>query len=98
LKPGLYRVSVQFKIDKKGKVTEVKARTNDSNAEIEEEAIRVVKKIPNMNPGVVDGKSIGVLYGLPINFKVPENKKKNKGYFLRALVSSLHLAYAIKKS
>lgn len=77
LKPGLYRVSVQFKIDKNGKVVDVKARTNNSDTKIEEEAIRIVSKIPRMNPGIVDGKSVGVIYGFPINFRIPEKEKNN---------------------
>lgn len=71
--PGKYRVAVQFKIDKGGNVADVKAR--GTATEIENEAIRVVKKLPKMTPGIQDGKTVGVLYGLPINFIIPEKKK-----------------------
>jgi hypothetical protein len=43
---------------------------------MEEEAIRVIKKLPRMNPGMFEGEYVNVLYGLPINFVVPEKKKK----------------------
>lgn len=73
LEPGKYRVAVQFKIDKAGYAVDVKAR--GTATEIENEAIRVVKKLPKMTPGIQDDKPIGVLYGLPINFIIPEKKK-----------------------
>ena len=67
LSPGSYRISVQFKIDKKGKVVNVRARSD--YPELEKEAIRVVKTIPKMEPGKQKGKNVGVLYSLPILFK-----------------------------
>lgn len=70
---GKYRVAVQFKIDKMGYVTGVKAR--GTATEIENEAIRVVKKLPKMTPGIQDGENVTVLYGLPINFIIPKTKK-----------------------
>jgi hypothetical protein len=70
LESGRYRVSVQFKIDNKGKVTNVQAR--GPSTELEAEAIRAVKTIPDLIPGEVDGQKVGVLYGLPINFIIAE--------------------------
>jgi len=67
LSPGSHRISVQFKIDKKGKVVNVRAKAD--YPELEEEAIRVVKSLPKMKPGKQKGKSVGVLYSLPILFK-----------------------------
>ena len=67
LSPGSYRISVQFKIDKKGKVVNVRARSE--YPELEKEAIRVVKSLPKMEPGKQKGKNVGVLYSLPILFR-----------------------------
>jgi hypothetical protein len=63
---GKQRVSVQFTIDKTGKIVNVRARA--PHQKLEEEAIRVIKSIPQMIPGQVGGKNVNVLYGLPIIF------------------------------
>ena len=63
---GKQRIFVQFKIDKNGEVTNVKARA--PHPDLEAEALRVVNKIPQMQPGEHRGKKVGVLYSLPILF------------------------------
>ena len=67
LSPGSYRISVQFKIDKNGKVVNVRAKAD--YPDLEKEAVRVVKTIPKMEPGKQKGKNVAVLYSLPILFK-----------------------------
>jgi len=74
LKPGIHRVFVSFKIDKTGKITNIKSRA--PNAALEKEAIRVMKKLPKLQPGQQKGKAVGVLYSLPITFE-KEKKKRN---------------------
>jgi protein TonB len=65
---GRQRISVQFKIDKKGNVVEVRARA--PHPKLEQEAMSVVRALPKMTPGKQRGKSVGVLYALPILFQV----------------------------
>ena len=67
---GRQRISVQFTIDKTGKVAEVRARA--PHPKLEAEAIRVVKMFPRMEPGEQKGEKVGVLYSLPIVFDVQE--------------------------
>jgi beta-lactamase regulating signal transducer with metallopeptidase domain len=67
---GRNRVSVQFKIDKNGNIIDVRARA--PHPELEKEAQRVIKTLPQMIPGQVDGEKVNVLYGLPINFVIQE--------------------------
>ena len=67
---GRQRISVQFKIDKNGKVANVRARA--PHPRLEQEAIRVIQSLPKMIPGKQRGKPVGVLYSLPILFKVEE--------------------------
>lgn len=80
LPPKIYRSAVQFKIDKEGNVVDVRARADIP--EIENEAVRVISNLPQMKPGKQRGKEVGVLYSLPIIFKVEPpkrvEKKKNK--------------------
>ncbi|HBC03491.1 MAG TPA: hypothetical protein DC015_04680, partial [Aequorivita sp.] len=76
LPPKVYRTSVQFKIDKEGKVVDVRARA--PHPEIEKEAVRVVSNLPQMQPGKQRGIAVGVLYSLPIIFKVEPPTKDEK--------------------
>ncbi len=68
LLPGTYKVFVSFKVDTKGKVTNIRSRA--PTKKIEKEAIKVMKKLPRMIPGQQKGKNVGVLYSLPITFKL----------------------------
>jgi len=74
LESGINKVYVLFKIDKDGKISEVKSRA--PHKKLEEEAIRVIKSLPKMAPGKQKGKSVGVKYALPIAFMV-EGKAQN---------------------
>ncbi|WP_310994309.1 M56 family metallopeptidase [Aequorivita marina] len=67
---GRQRIAVQFKIDKTGKVADVRARAN--HPKLEAEALRIVKMLPQMQPGEQKGEKVGVLYSLPIVFDVVE--------------------------
>jgi len=67
---GKQRISVQFKIDRTGMVTDVKARA--ASPGLQEEAIRVISSLPQMKPGLKEGKAVNVLYSLPIVFEISE--------------------------
>lgn len=65
---GRQRIAVQFKIDRNGKVVEVRARA--PHPRLEREAVSVVQSLPDMTPGMQRGKPVGVLYSLPIVFDI----------------------------
>ncbi len=65
---GKKRIVAQFKIDKNGDIKDIKIRA--PHPKLEEETSRVIKSIPKMVPGQVEGENVSVLYGLPINFVV----------------------------
>jgi len=65
---GITRVFVSFKIDKQGNVVSVRSRA--PHPALEKEASRVIKKLPHMLPGEQNGQPVGVLYSLPIIFKI----------------------------
>lgn len=67
---GRQRISVQFKIDRNGTVTNVRARA--AHLDLEAEAVRVVSSLPKMIPGKQKGQSVGVIYALPIVFEINE--------------------------
>ncbi len=68
LEPGKKRIYVQFKIDENGNLIETKARA--PHPKLKEEALRMLKKMPKLQPGEDKGKAVKVGYTLPISFEV----------------------------
>ncbi len=65
---GIQKINVQFKIDKNGQISEIKTRAPFQ--QLENEATRVVNKIPQMIPGKQRNEPVSVIYNLPIKFQV----------------------------
>ncbi len=65
---GVQRIYVEFQVDKQGEVKDIQTRA--PHPKLEEEAKRVVDKIPSMEPGKQRNEPVGVRYTLPIIFKV----------------------------
>lgn len=65
---SIQRIFVIFKIDKNGNITDIQARA--PHIQLQNEAIRVVKLLPQMTPGKQRGVPVGVKYSLPIAFKI----------------------------
>ncbi|MGB5418413.1 energy transducer TonB [Algibacter sp.] len=61
------RVSVVFVIDKNGYITGVRSRGPDKI--LQDEAERIIGKLPKMLPGKQRGKPVKVAYAVPIFFK-----------------------------
>jgi protein TonB len=61
---GRQKISTQFTIDKNGDVTDIKIR--GPHHALENEAKRVIHKIPKMEPGLQSNVPVGVIYTLPI--------------------------------
>lgn len=77
------RVLVQFVIDEYGQVGEILTRGPVQGSELEEEAKRIITKLPKLTPGRMAGNPIKVKYGVPITFKIPGKlpsnvRKKNR--------------------
>lgn len=63
------RVIVSFVIQKDGSVTNARiVRSVDS--ELDAEALRIVKAMPNWTPGTQDGKPVNVRYTIPVVFSL----------------------------
>ena len=65
---GVHRIYVSFKIEPSGKISIIGAR--GPHPKLEAEAIRVAKTLPEMQPGRQGGKAVGVIYSLPITFRI----------------------------
>jgi hypothetical protein len=68
LPDGRVRISMQFKINTFGYVVDITARA--PHPELEKEAIRVINALPKFEPGKQKGRTVNVLYSLPILFQV----------------------------
>jgi protein TonB len=66
-------VIVSFKIDEEGKVSDVTSLKSLGYG-CDEEAIRVVMRMPHWEPAKKGGKKIAVMYNLPIVFELPKQK------------------------
>ncbi|HET8753053.1 MAG TPA: energy transducer TonB [Salinimicrobium sp.] len=67
---GINRVNIQFRIEKSGDVTVIGVR--GPHPRLEQEARDVINSLPKMQPGKQRGKPVGVLYAMPITFKVQD--------------------------
>lgn len=65
------RVVVQFVVTKTGEVGEVRV-VRSKDPDLDREAVRVVKSLPNFIPGKQNGRPVNVWFTLPITFKLQE--------------------------
>lgn len=62
-------VYVQFVVSKTGNVSNVRV-VRGANLPMDAESVRVIKKMPDWTPAIVDGKPVNSYYNLPIKFKL----------------------------
>lgn len=63
------RVIVQFIVDEKGNLSDIKV-VKSAEPSLNAEAVRVVKSMPRWNPGMQNGKAVKVRYTLPVTFRL----------------------------
>ena len=61
---------VQFVIDKNGDVKDAKIARSTGCESIDNEAVRVVKSLPQFKPGRQRGQNVNVSFTIPINFQL----------------------------
>jgi len=65
-----YRTFVRFVVNEDGSISDIQLlRKSAEFKDLDEEAIRVVKSMPNWEPGKIGGKPVKVYFNLPIIFK-----------------------------
>lgn len=64
LKSGLHKINVSFIISINGEIVNIIAEGN--NEKLNNEAIKVINRLPKMTPGMINGKTVNVKYSLPI--------------------------------
>ena len=80
------RVTVQFIIDKEGNVTNSKV-TRSVDKDMDAEAIRLVKAMPKVKPGMQKGKAVAVKYTVPVVFRLEGGKTVNSQVTVNSKVS-----------
>jgi protein TonB len=70
-------VIVRFVIDKEGKVKDPKV-VKGVGSGCDEEALRVIRSMPDWKPAIHNGKAVSVFFNLPVQFKIPG--KQTMGY------------------
>lgn len=71
------RVVVQFVVKKDGSVGDVKI-VRGQDAELDKEAIRVVKSLPAFQPAMMGNEYVNVWYTLPVQFKLKKDEPSDK--------------------
>ena len=64
------KIFVQFVVDWEGNIRDVQTTGAHKGAGLEEEAMRVVKKMPRWKPGKQNGQAVTVRFNLPISFSI----------------------------
>lgn len=64
------RVLLQFDVDEKGKIYNPMVISEKIGDGLEEEAVKVVKAMPQWNPGQIKGKNVKAKFTLPISYKI----------------------------
>jgi TonB family protein len=78
LKKGIQgNVYVSFVVDTMGALTKLEVIRGIGGG-CDEEAIRVIKMLPNFSPGKQRGRKVNVYYNIPVKFNLKEFKKKNR--------------------
>jgi len=62
------KVFIQFIIEKDGSIGEINASGADKS--LKDAAVRIIKKLPKMIPGKVNGKPVRVPFTIPIEYKL----------------------------
>ncbi len=65
-------VTVKFVVDKNGLINGVVVEGAKKGGGLEEEAMRVVKKMPKWKPGKQNGETVAVYFNLPIRFTLAD--------------------------
>ena len=69
------RVQVDFVIDEKGKVQDVRV-TRSLDPRLDAEAVRVISASPDWKPGILRGQKVKTALSLYVEFRLEKRKKR----------------------
>jgi TonB family protein len=64
------RAVIDFTVTKTGRISNVKINKSSGVSELDQEALRVVRNMPDWKPGIAHNRKVDVVYKLPISFKL----------------------------
>jgi len=70
------KVICRFLVNKDGSISDIQV-IRSLNSLLDAEAVRVLKLLPNFNPGMQDNNPVRVWYTLPVVFKLKNDVRKN---------------------
>ncbi|MEK6152158.1 energy transducer TonB [Flavobacteriaceae bacterium 3-367] len=77
LKGGdIVKVYAKFAINEVGDIVDIKTR--GPHEYFEKEAVRILKKVPRLDPAIADGKPIKAHFSLPISFRIETKRERKK--------------------
>lgn len=71
---------VQFVINQDGSISDVTILRSAGETSLDNEAMRVIRLMPNWSPGILKGKPVRVMYTIPVHFRItdlPNTPKKS---------------------
>ncbi len=71
------RVNTMFTMDEEGNITDIRKR--GPHKLLEDEAVRIIKRLPKMTPGKYEGKTVKVPFSIPITFRL-QSSESDAGY------------------
>ena len=74
--PGEGRATVSFTVEKDGSLSDIRVIRSSSYKELDDEAIRIVRKMPKWIPGQQRGKPVKVKFTVPVDFHKEENNRQ----------------------
>ena len=67
------RIIVEFKVEEDGRLTEERV-VKPIDPQLDAEAIRIVRTMPNWEPATQKGKPIRVRFTIPVTFRLSDEK------------------------
>jgi protein TonB len=67
---GIIKIYSKFTVDKQGNIVNIGVRT--PYKKLENEIIRVIKLLPKMTPGKMNGKAVNARFVIPIVIEIEE--------------------------
>lgn len=64
------KVYIQFVVSEKGAVTNVKVKKSTGYQVLDDEAVRIIKAMPEWTPASIDGVRVNSTFSLPVSFKL----------------------------
>lgn len=63
------RITLSFVVERDGSLSNIEILRSKGDKQLEDEAIRIIRKMPKWNPGKQRGKIVRTKYTMPVTFR-----------------------------